>query len=262
MSYFQSYSAPDAHTFDAFKNLSDISTPVKRHLTQVYGTLATLCVVAAIGTYIHINELFFFGGGTFAFLLALGSIIGIAALPDTPDNKLIRYGFLYNFAFMEGLSLGPLIDYILVVDHSERIIINACSLTALVFGSFTLVSLLTNKRMFIYLGGLLASTLSIFFWMSFINIFLNSKILYLTELYLGLLMFCGYVIYDTQLIIYRATYLKSFDVVSHTLDLFIDLIGLFVRILIILSKESGNNNNNNNGRRRNNKERRSYVSNY
>lgn len=252
MSSFQNF---DTNTFDAFKNFADLTIPVKRHLTQVYGTLATLCIVAAIGTYAHISGLFFFGGGTFSFLLALGSFIGITALPNTPDHKSIRYGLLYNFAFMEGLTIGPLIDYILVVDHSERIVMNASILTALVFGSFTLASLLTNKRSFIYLGGLLGSLLSLYSWMTFVNIFLNSKTLYSVELYLGLLMFSGYVMYDTQLIIYRATYLKSFDVVSHTLDLFIDLVGIFVRILLILFKESGDSNNSS-SRRRNTRERR------
>ncbi|CAG8613570.1 7528_t:CDS:2, partial [Funneliformis mosseae] len=29
--------------------------------------------------------------------------------PNTPDNKNIRYGLLFNFAFMEGLSIGPLV---------------------------------------------------------------------------------------------------------------------------------------------------------
>jgi FtsH-binding integral membrane protein len=158
---------------------------------------------------------------------------------------------------MDGLTIGPLINYILEVDHSERLIMNASILTALVFGSFTLASLLTNKRSFIYLGGLLGSVLSLYSWMTFINIFLNSKTLYSVELYLGLLMFSGYVMYDTQLIIYRATYLKSFDVVSHTLDLFIDLVGIFVRILLILFKESGDNrSNSSNSRRRNTRERR------
>ncbi|CAH1763154.1 11448_t:CDS:2 [Entrophospora sp. SA101] len=189
MSSFQTF---DTNAFDAFKNFGDLTIPVKRHLTQVYGTLATLCVVAAIGTYAHISGLFFFG----------------------------------NFAFMEGLTIGPLIDYILVVDHSERIIMNASILTALVFGSFTLASLLTNKRSFIYLGGLLGSLLSIYFWMTFVNIFLNSKTLYSVELYLGLLMFSGY-----------------------------DLVGIFVRILLILFKESGDGNSSS-SRRRNNRERR------
>jgi hypothetical protein len=85
MTSFQSF---DLNTFDAFKNFTDLTSPVKKHLTQVYSALATLCVVAAIGTYAHISGLFFFGGGTFSFLLALGSVIGITALSDTPDNKI------------------------------------------------------------------------------------------------------------------------------------------------------------------------------
>jgi len=42
--------------------------------------------------------------------------------------------------------------------------------------------------------------------------------------------------YDTQVIIYRAA-CGSLDVIGHSVDLFIDLVGVFVRILIILMRK-------------------------
>ncbi|GBB88443.1 hypothetical protein RclHR1_00150039 [Rhizophagus clarus] len=241
-------------TFEAFKNVSDLSKPIQQHLIKVYTALAVLCLLTAAGSYAHITGLFLFGGGLLSFLIGLVSLIGITVLPDTPNNKNLRYGLLFNFAFMEGLSIGPLIDHALNINSSGQIVLMATTITSLIFGSFTISSLLSNKRTFIYLGGVLASAISALFWMSFINAFIGSRLLFTAELYVGLLIFCGYVIYDTQLIIYRAT-IGSRDVVRHTLDLFVDLIGIFVRILFILIKNSEEKEN---GRRRRNNRRTQY----
>ncbi|CAB4495000.1 hypothetical protein RhiirA5_349804 [Rhizophagus irregularis] len=241
-------------TFEAFKNVSDLTKPIQQHLIKVYSTLAVLCLLTAAGSYAHITGLFLFGGGLLSFLVGLVSLIGISFLPDTPNNKNIRYGLLFNFAFMEGLSIGPLIDHALNINSSGQIVLLATTFTSLIFGSFSLSSLLSNKRTFIYLGGILASAVSMLFWMAFFNAFIGSKLLYTAELYLGLFVFCGYVIYDTQLIVYRAT-LGSRDVVRHTLELFIDLIAIFVRILYILIKNSEEKEN---GRRKRNNRRNQY----
>lgn len=49
-------------------------------------------------------------------------------------------------------------------------------------------------------------------------------------------MMCGFVLYDTQLIIEKCR-AGNKDFVTHALDLFIDFIGIFKRLLIILSQK-------------------------
>lgn len=55
-------------------------------------------------------------------------------------------------------------------------------------------------------------------------------------LYLGLFLMCGFVLYDTQLIIEKRRSGDK-DFVIHSVDLFIDFIGIFRRLVIILSEK-------------------------
>jgi FtsH-binding integral membrane protein len=50
-------------------------------------------------------------------------------------------------------------------------------------------------------------------------------------------MFCGYILYDTQLIVEMASG-GDFDLAKHALMLYTDLVAIFVRIVIILLKNS------------------------
>jgi FtsH-binding integral membrane protein len=59
---------------------------------------------------------------------------------------------------------------------------------------------------------------------------------YELQLYLGLLIYCGFVLFDTQLIVEKYQ-LGDNDYIWHSVDLFIDFINIFRRILIILASK-------------------------
>jgi len=59
------------------------------------------------------------------------------------------------------------------------------------------------------------------------------------QIYGGLVVFSGYVIVDTQVILEKAvTGINNKDYVKAALELFIDAIALFVRILIIILRNT------------------------
>jgi len=86
------------------------------------------------------------------------------------------------------------------------------------------------------LGGTLMTLLTSLLLLSLANVFFGSYLLFQAHLYLGLLLMCGFVLYDTQLIIEKRRHGNK-DFVTHALDLFIDFIGIFKRLLIILSQK-------------------------
>lgn len=54
------------------------------------------------------------------------------------------------------------------------------------------------------------------------------------NLYIGLAVMCGFIVYDTQLIVEKARRGDK-DYVMHSVELFIDFVAVFKRLLIILT---------------------------
>ncbi len=130
--------------------------------------------------------------------------------------------------------MGPLLSRLVLID--ARIVFKALSATAILFISFSIVSFYSKRRSWLYLGSLLASGTGLLIWLSFFNSFFRSTALFDVELYFGLLVFSVYVIFDTQVIIEK---IKSGndDFIGHSAMLFTDAVALFVRLLLILSKD-------------------------
>ena len=56
------------------------------------------------------------------------------------------------------------------------------------------------------------------------------------DIYFGLLLFCGFILFDTQLIVERFSRGDS-DYIWHSVDLFLDFVNIFVRLLAILASK-------------------------
>ena len=56
------------------------------------------------------------------------------------------------------------------------------------------------------------------------------------HLYIGLAIFCGFIMFDTQVIIRKARNGDK-DFIAHSLDLFIDFVQVFRKVLILLMQK-------------------------
>jgi len=212
---------------------SALTPEIRQHLTKVYTTLTVAVFTAAVGSFVELQTRFF--AGVLSFIALIGLIFWMSVIPREQIEK--RFSVLLGVAFLQGALLGPLIDRTLHLDPS--IVVTAFLGTTTLFACFSGMSLFANRRSFFYLGGLLSSGLSLLAILSFSNIFFRSANVYNVQLYLGLLVFCGFIIFDTQLIIEKR-FLGDKDFVGHALELFMDFINVFVRLLIILSKNKEN----------------------
>jgi FtsH-binding integral membrane protein len=114
-------------------------------------------------------------------------------------DDLRRTSMLCAFGFLKGASIGPLINVLVAIDPA--IIMTAFLGTVTVFVCFTLSALIAKRASYLYLGGMLSSAVSLMLYLSIANMFFGSTHIYNLQLYGGLLVFSGFVIFDTQLVL-------------------------------------------------------------
>ncbi|XP_023709240.1 probable Bax inhibitor 1 [Cryptotermes secundus] len=212
---------------------SKLEEPVRRHLKNVYACLTMAAVSAGVGAYVHIyTELL--SAGLLTLLGTLGFGIALLATPDNGKNTQLRMGYLLGFSFFAGVGMGPLLDA--VIDVNPSIVVTALLGTAVIFGSFSLSAIFAERGRWLYLGGTLMTLLSSLLLLSLANLFVGSYLIFQVHLYLGLLVMCGFVLYDTQLIIEKRRNGDK-DFVAHSLTLFVDFVSIFKRLMIILTEK-------------------------
>ncbi|XP_040395731.1 bax inhibitor 1 [Cygnus olor] len=215
---------------DALFKFSHISASTQEHLKRVYASFALCMLVAAVGAYINVVTHLF----QFSLLTGLGSLglmIWLTATPHSRETEQKRLGMLAGFAFLTGINLGPLLQMCIAINPG--IIPTAFLGTATVFACFSLSALYARRRSFLYLGGFLLSGLTLMLLSSVVNAFVGSTWLFTANLYLGLMLMCGFVLFDTQLIIEKAESGDK-DYIWHCVDLFLDFVNIFRELLMIL----------------------------
>lgn len=112
------------------------------------------------------------------------------------------------------------------------------------FACFTGASLVSNKRPMIYATAILGAASSAFLILSLSSLFYYTPATESALAFLGIVIFSCYTVYDTQIMIWQAE-MGYKDVPNHALQLFLDFVNLFVRILKLLSNKQKKKRNSN-----------------
>ena len=214
---------------------SDISEDVQAHLLKVYLTLSLTVLTSILGVLINyiVNI-----GGIITILISFVLIFCLKFDRHNIDNSNVtrRLGILASFGLFQGFSIGPLINQALTYSNGDFIVFISLLCTLVVFISFTLSAKYARRRSYLYLGGFLGSALNMLALLTLVSIFVPSLSFTVVRIYGGLLLFSGFVIYDTQVIIEQA-HEGNRDFISHALSLFLDFLNIFIRVLIIMMRK-------------------------
>jgi len=213
----------------------DLPKEVSSHLRSVYSTLTLSLAAAALGAWIN------FSMRIGSFLTVLASIAILVWFKVTPyegprSSQLHRVALLLSFALFWGASMAPFLEYTLSLKDGAGLILQALGATTAMFACFSGAALLSQRRSYLYLCGFLSSSISTLLWIGVCNLFFRSELLTNISLYFGLIVFSGFVVFDTQIMVEKA-YNGDLDYAGHTLELFVDFVAIFIRILRLLSKK-------------------------
>ena len=159
-----------------------------------------------------------------SLIVILGGSFVVHAVADKSPLNLVAY---FTYVFLFGLLLAPLVLY---AAHTQpQVLTQASILTAIVFTGLT-GYVFVSKKDFSFLGGALTIGIFAMFGIAIAGmIFGFSPGLWYSVL--GVVLFSGYVLYDTSKILLHYPVHRH---VSAAIVLFVDVINLFVHILRLM----------------------------
>jgi modulator of FtsH protease len=168
--------------------------------------------------------------------LFLGSFFGASYLRTRPG---VNVAALFGAAFVSGLYLGPMLWIAqLMASQGQTLsaspVRDAFLLTVLGFTGLTSYALL-SKRDFSFLGGFLSMGLWVLIGASVLALFLGGTAFSLAIASVGILLFGGYILYDTSRMLRDPS---NQDPVGAAIGLYLNFLNIFVYLLRILAFSS------------------------
>lgn len=204
-------------------------------IAKVYNLLFAVIALMVAAGYVAFKkvELPVSSGLLYTLLLAPLGILLIGAF--TKKIKGLNLVLFAAYGILEGMFLGVLAKA--YVEAGLGIIFaQAAILSLLVFGGLTAFVHVTKKD-FSFLGAFLSVLIFVLLGAVIVGFFVKSTMFHLIVSAGGTAIFALYILFDTSQILH---YVHEDESVSAAWMLFIDLIGLFIYILNLLTILSGN----------------------
>lgn len=167
---------------------------------------------------------------TFSFLiLAISMTCCSHLLRQHPTNLIILAGF----TLLESVSVG----FVCAMYEVESVLW-VLAATACIVGALTLFACTTKVDM-TSMGGYLRSTSLALFFLGLAGLFLRIPLLQAAYAMGGAILFSGYIVYDTQLVVggkHQSKRLSIDDYVVAALSIYMDIVRLFMFLLRLLGE--------------------------
>lgn len=196
-------------------------------IRKVYGLLSLSVIMAAAASWMTINNEGFLrmvAANYILFIILEFAAIFFAFWARKKENLgLIA---LFTFTILTGITTGPIL-----LAYTGATVTNAAFLTGITFAGLSFYTIVSKKD-FSFLGGFLMVGLIVLIVVGLLNAFLfqsvNVSLWYAAG---GVLLFSGFILYDTSNILRRY---PTDEYIAATLSLYLDILNLFVLLLHLL----------------------------
>jgi modulator of FtsH protease len=167
-------------------------------------------------------------------IVYFGAFMAASSMRRQPGLNVAALG---AYTFVTGLYLAPMLFFAqLMASHGQTLdaspVRDAFLLTGAAFTGLSGYVLITRKD-FSFLGAALSMGIWVVLGAMLLAIFVHSAALNLAIASVGVLLFCGYILYDTSRILRE----RDDDPIGAALRLFLDVVNLFVFLVRILSSQ-------------------------
>ncbi|NWV62556.1 LFG4 protein, partial [Malurus elegans] len=211
--------------FNYGSNVASASVHIRMaFLRKVYSILSIQVLLTTVT-----SAIFLYSTGVQAFVHerpALLLISGFGSLAVIIALTLYRHQHPVNLY----LLFGFITFSVIVSFYDVSIVLQAFILTTAVFLGLTAYTL-QSKRDFSKFGAGLFACLWILIFSGFLRLFFYSETIELVFAAAGALLFCGFIIYDTHLLMHK---LSPEEYILAAINLYLDIINLFFHLLRVL----------------------------
>ena len=224
-----------ARRSEALSAIYHTENPVAKHATvdrarfirNVYNLLIVTLVVTAIGSLVGMKDglaLRYFWPVLIAEIIVFLITLGVRRVPVVGVVALLTYTFL------SGFTIAAVLMRYISIGHGD-VIWQAAALTGVIFTGLSVYVHVTKKD-FSWMGGMLFAGLIALIVSGIFLIFFGGDFSMFIWSVISALIFSGFILYDTSRIILKY---DTEEVVSAVIDLYLDIINLFLDLLRILS---------------------------
>ncbi len=200
-------------------------TRVNKLVKNTYITIGIGIMLSAISSYFTLNV----NISLFPLILMLASMFGLIFAISHFKNSAIGLFLFFAFTALMGAFVGPAIGLYLDLPNGKNIVTMAFTMTTFVFISLSCYVHISKKE-FSFIGGFLFTGLILLIVAMILNIFFYHPVFHLVISCVAVLVFSGFILYDTS----RMVHEHNGNYIELALSQFLNIFNLFIHLLSIL----------------------------